>query len=103
MSTKIMNAPELNETHIGSSFDDFLKEEGIFDECNDEAVKEVIAWQLEQAMKEQGLNKTTLARRMHTSRSAVERCLDPENRSLTLQTLQKMAAALGKQLHMELR
>ena len=63
--------------HRGSSFDDFLKEEGLFEECNAEAVKRVIAFQLEKELKKQKLTKTQLAKRMHTSRAAVNRILDP--------------------------
>ena len=73
--------------HIGSSFDDFLQEEGIFEEVNAVAVKRVLAWQIAQAMKAQNLTKTALAEKMHTSRASLNRLLDEEDTSLTLTTL----------------
>ena len=59
--------------HIGSSFDDFLKENNLLDECEASAVKRVLAWQFEQAMQEMKISKTELARRMHTSRAGIEK------------------------------
>lgn len=91
-----------NNPHIGPSLDDFLAEEGIFEEVNDAAVKRVLVWQIEQAMKEQDLSKTAMAERMHTSRAQVDRLLDPHNESVTLQTLQKAARTVGKRLRLEL-
>ena len=91
-----------NNPHIGPSLDDFLVEEGIFEEVNDAAVKRVLVWQIEQAMKEQDLSKTAMAERMHTSRAQVDRLLDPHNESVTLQTLQKAARTVGKRLRLEL-
>lgn len=91
-----------NNPHIGPSLDDFLVEEGIFEEVNDAAVKRVLVWQIEQAMKEQSLSKTAMAERMHTSRAQVDRLLDPHNESVTLQTLQKAARTVGKRLRLEL-
>jgi DNA-binding Xre family transcriptional regulator len=88
--------------HIGSSFDDFLAEEAILEEVNAVAVKRIIAWQIEQAMKKQKLTKTELASRMHTSRAALNRLLDEKDTSLTLTTLTGVAAALGKKLRVEL-
>ncbi|MEI6042963.1 MAG: Fis family transcriptional regulator [Chloroflexota bacterium] len=88
--------------HIGSSLDDFLKEEGIYEDCHTQAVKEVLAWQLENAMKEKGLTKSAMAEQMHTSRVALDRLLDPNNDSVTLQTLIRAAAVVGKQLRLEL-
>lgn len=88
--------------HIGSSFDDFLAEEAILEEVNAVAVKRIIAWQIEQAMKKQKLTKTELAARMHTSRAALNRLLDEKDTSLTLTTLTGVAAALGKKLRVEL-
>ncbi|NWJ94914.1 MAG: XRE family transcriptional regulator [Chloroflexi bacterium] len=88
--------------HIGSSLDDFLKEEGIYEDCHTQAVKEVLAWQLENAMKEKGLTKSAMAEQMHTSRVALDRLLDPNNDSVTLQTLMRAAAVVGKQLRLEL-
>jgi antitoxin HicB len=83
---------------IGSSFEDFLKEEGIYEEVTAHAVKRVLAWQIEQAMKARGLTKSEMARRMHTSRSQLDRLLDPDNDKVLLETIQKAAAAVGKRL-----
>ena len=88
--------------YIGSNFDDFLEEEGVLAEAEAIAVKRVLAFQLEELMKAQELNKTQLAMRMKTSRSALERLLDPENPSVTLLTLERAARALGKSLRIEL-
>jgi antitoxin HicB len=87
---------------IGSSFEDFLKEEGIYEEVQAQAVKEVLAWQIEQAIKTQGLTKTEMARRMQTSRVQLDRLLDPKNTSVTLHTLQRAAAILGKRVRLYL-
>lgn len=88
--------------NVGSNFDDFLEEEGILEEVSAVAVKRVIAFQLTEKMSEKNLTKTELARRMDTSRSALDRLLDPENSSVTLQTLQSAAKALGGRLNVEL-
>ncbi|MFZ3193183.1 MAG: helix-turn-helix transcriptional regulator [Moraxellaceae bacterium] len=88
--------------HIGSDFDSFLDSEGILDEVSAVAVKRVLAWQLEQAMKAQHLTKTEMAKRMHTSRSSLNRLLDEEDTSLTLTTLASAAQALGKRIRIEL-
>lgn len=88
--------------HIGSSFDDFLKEEGIYEEVTTTAIKEVLVWQLEQRRLEQGLSKTELARQMQTSRTQVERLLDPTNTKVQLDTLQRAAKVLGRTLTIEL-
>jgi hypothetical protein len=88
--------------HIGSSFSDFLKEEGIYEEVTAHAVKRVLAWQIEQAMKEQGITKVEMAKRMKTSRAQLDRLLDPENDKVQLDTVQRAAAAVGRKLHMEL-
>ena len=87
---------------IGSSFDDFLNEEGIADEVEAGAVKKIIAYQLQEAIKKEHLTKTDLAVQLCTSRAAVNRLLDPENESITLLTLKKAANVLGKKLHLEL-
>ena len=87
---------------IGSSFDDFLKEEGTYHEIKVSVVKRVLAWQIEQAMKEQGLTKTEMARRMKTSRAQLERFLDPANDKVQLDTVQRAAAAVGRTLRLEL-
>lgn len=87
---------------IGSNFDDFLESEGILAEVESVAWKRVISFQIEQLMEEQKLSKTTMAERMHTSRAAIDRLLDSNNGSATLQTLEKAAIVLGKRLRIEL-
>ena len=87
---------------IGSSFDAFLTEEGMLEECETRAIKELLAMQVDQAMKAEGITKAQMARRMHTSRPALERLLDASNTSVTLHTLQRAAAAVGKRLRLEL-
>lgn len=88
--------------HIGSDFEDFLKEEGILEECDKIAMKRVLAFQIEQEMKQQKITKTKLAKMMNTSRAAIDRLLDITNPSLTLSTLENLASALGKKLKIEL-
>jgi predicted transcriptional regulator len=92
----------MSNSHIGSSFDDFLKEDGIYEEVQAAAVKEVLAWQIDQCRREQGLSKSALAKRMGTSRSQLDRLLDPSNMQVQLDTLQRAAAALGRTLVIEL-
>ncbi|HXN68808.1 MAG TPA: helix-turn-helix transcriptional regulator [Bradyrhizobium sp.] len=87
---------------IGSSFDDFLKEDGIYAEVTPRAIKRVIARQLDALMADEGLSKTELAKRMKTSRAQLDRLLDPENQSVTLATLTRAAHAVGRQLRLEL-
>ena len=87
---------------IGSSFDDFLQEDGIYEEVTARAIKRVIARQLDALMRDQGLTKSALAKRMQTSRAQLDRLLDPENESVTLATLARAAQAVGRQLRMEL-
>ena len=91
-----------DQKYAGSSFESFLAEEGILAECKATAIKRVLAWQLEQTMQNENLTKTDLAARMKTSRSAIARLLDPENTSISLQTMEKAAMALGKQLNIQL-
>jgi antitoxin HicB len=88
--------------HIGSSFDDFLKDEGIYEKVTARAIKRALARQLSGLMKKQGLTKSELAKRMQTSRAQLDRLLDPENESVTLGTLTRAAQAVGRQLKMEL-
>jgi antitoxin HicB len=88
---------------IGSSFDDFLKDEGIHGEVTARAIKRVVARALDRLMKEQGVTKSALAERLQTSRSQLDRLLDPENDSVTLGTLARAARAVGRRLHVELR
>lgn len=94
--------PRTDHQHVGSSFDDFLAEDGLLAEVEAVALKRVIAFQLEQEMKRTGLTKTQLALKMDTSRSAVDRLLDPENQAVTLKTLERAADVLGKRLRFEL-
>ena len=91
-----------NNPHIGSSLDDFLVSEEIYEEVNIAAIKRVLVWQIKQFMEEQELSKTAMAERMNTSRASVDRLLDPENDSVTLHTLYKAARGLGKQLQLAL-
>ena len=92
----------MENKHIGSDFDDFLAEEGLLEQSETVAVKRVIAYQVEQLMAQQNLSKTEMSRRMKTSRAALERLLDPANQSVTLQTLERAARALGKRLQISL-
>jgi predicted XRE-type DNA-binding protein len=87
--------------HIGSSLDDFLKEEGNYEETQALAIKEVVVWQLTEAMKKQSLTKARLATLLKTSRSQVDRLLDP-TRDVTLSTLQRAAALVGRKVQIEL-
>jgi antitoxin HicB len=88
--------------HLGSSLDDLLREDGVLEEFQAKAVKEVIAWQLGEAMKAQKLSKRKLAMMMHTSRSQVDRVLDPSDGNVTLETLQRAAAVVGRKVQVEL-
>ncbi|MEO5374421.1 MAG: helix-turn-helix domain-containing protein [Alphaproteobacteria bacterium] len=88
--------------HLGSSFDDFLAEEGILDESSTVAQKRVLAWQLAEAMKARHVTRAQMAERMHTSRTALNRLLDPDNPSVTLATMGRAAAALGMRLQIQL-
>lgn len=90
----------MNEKYIGSDFDDFLNEEGLLEEAEAVAVKRVLAFQVDELMRAQNLSKTEMARRMKTSRAALERLLDPDNRSVTLNTMDKAARSLGKRLRL---
>jgi predicted XRE-type DNA-binding protein len=92
----------MHERHLGSSFEDFLREEGTLEETTNRAIKRVLARQLQQLMTQQGLSKSEMARRMRTSRPALERLLDPDNEAVTLNTLQKAAKAVGRELRLEL-
>jgi antitoxin HicB len=87
---------------VGSSFDDFLKEDGIYEDVTARAIKRVIARQLDVLMEDQGLSKSALAKKMKTSRAQLDRVLDPDNGSVTLETLTRAARAVGRHLRMEL-
>ena len=88
--------------NIGSSFDDFLKEENILEETQEAAIKRVLAYQIKKAMKENNITKTDMAKKMNTSRCALDRLLDPSNESVTLLTMKKAANAIGRRLKIEL-
>ncbi len=92
----------MNEKNIGTSFDNWLREESIQEEVTAGAIKRVLARQVDAAMEQDGLSKTEMARRMQTSRSALDRLLEPENGSVSLATLQKAVAASGRQVRLEL-
>ena len=92
----------MSDKHIGSNFDDFLEDEGILARTEAVAVKRVIAFQVEQMMKEQNISKTEMSRRMNTSRAALDRLLDPANQAVTLLTLDRAARALGRRLQISL-
>jgi antitoxin HicB len=92
----------MNEQHLGSTLDDFLVEEGLLAEAEAVAWKRVVAYQISQLMREQNVTKAEMARRMQTSRAAVDRLLDPQNESATLITLEKAALVLGKRLQVAL-
>ena len=87
---------------IGSSFDEFLAEQGILRECEEQAIKQILADQIKSAMEKERLTKTAMASRMQTSRRALDRLLDPGNAGVTLHTLQRAAVAVGRQLRLEL-
>ena len=91
----------MSRKHMGSSIDDFLKEEGIFEEAQMQAVKEVVAWQLAEAMKEKKISKNRMAQLLKTSRTQVDRLLDARN-DITLSSLQRAAAIVGRRLTIEL-
>ena len=92
----------MNEKHLGNSLDDFLTEEGRLAEAEAVAAKRVLAFQIAKLMEEQQLSKAEMARRMGTSRAAVDRLLDSDSESATLATLEKAAAALGRRLYVAL-
>jgi antitoxin HicB len=91
----------VSKKHIGSSLDDFLKEEGIYDEAQVKAIKEVVAWQLAAAMKKKNISKVRMAALLKTSRTQVDRLLDPKN-DITLSSLQRAAAIVGRRVSIKL-
>ena len=91
-----------NKGGVGASFDEFLAEQGILAECEEQAIKQILADQIRAAMARERLTKTSMAARMQTSRRALDRLLDPANTAVTLHTLQRAAAAVGRQLRLEL-
>ena len=88
--------------HLGSELNDFLREEGIYEEVTTAAIKKVIAWQLTEEMKKKSITKKRLAELMHTSRAQIDRILDPDKGNVTIETLQRAASLLGRQLRLEL-
>lgn len=91
----------MSKKHMGSSIDDFLREEGRFEESQAQAIKEVVAWQLAEAMKKQKISKKKMATLLHTSRTQVDRLLDPKN-DITLGSLQRAAGMVGRRVSIEL-
>jgi len=87
--------------HTGSNFDDFLEEEKILEEVSAKAHKRLLALQLSDIMQEKNITKTSLASKLRTSRSQLDRILDPENSSITIEVLERVAHAVGKKLHIE--
>jgi len=94
--------PAMKKKNIGSSFDSWLREEGIHEKVSSTAIKRVLARQVEAAMEEQKVSKAEMAKRMQTSRAALNRLLDPNHDAVTLSTLQRAAAALGREIRLEL-
>jgi antitoxin HicB len=92
----------MDKRYLGGDFDDFLRDEGLLEEVEATAAKRVIAMQIADEMRRARLTKSELAQRMKTSRPAVDRLLDPANPSVTLSTLERAAAAVGKKLRLEL-
>ena len=92
----------MKRKNIGSTFDSWLREERLYERVSAVAIKRVIARQVADAMQQKGLTKVEMARRMRTSRAALDRLLDPENNAVTLGTLQKAAAVVGRQVRLEL-
>jgi antitoxin HicB len=103
MAQELNMAKKKKNPHAGSTFESFLKEEGIYEEVTAGAMKRVLAWQIAQAMKKQHVTKSTMAKRMKTSRAALDRLLDAQNTSVTLQTMGRAAAVLGKELSITLK
>ena len=88
---------------VGSTLESLLREEGTYEDVKEQAIKSVLAYKLEQAMKAQNLSKAKMAERMETSRSQLDRLLDPENEGVTLHALKRAAAAVGMRIELELR
>jgi hypothetical protein len=92
----------MTDPHVGSSFEDFLEEEGIRDAAYAHAIRRALAWQIMEAMKAQGWTKSEMAKRMSTSRAQLDRLLDPENDKVQLHVLQRATAALSTIMRREL-
>ena len=93
---------KINKAHVGSSLDDLLIEDGTLDEATAIATKRVLAWEVAQQMEMQKISKAVMAQKLGTSRSSLDRLLDPTNLSVTLQTMSKAARAVGKRLELQL-
>ena len=93
----------MKKKHLGSNFEDFLAEEGILEECRAAAIKFKLAHELQKSMDKKRISKAEIAKRLKTSRSGVDRLLDPENTSITLNTMAKVAHLLGKRIEFALR
>ncbi len=93
---------DVEQGKVGTLFEDFLKEEGIHEEATEQAVKRVLAFQLAEAMKAQKISKVEMARRLQTSRSQLDRLLDPDNDSVTLAVLSRAARIVGREIRLEL-
>jgi antitoxin HicB len=94
---------DIEKGHLGQSFSDFLKEQGTYEETVATSIKRVVAWQLQQVMAEQKITKVEMAKRLDTSRSQLDRLLDPENDKISLSMLSRAASAVGRKLTLELR
>ena len=92
----------MKQEHIGSNFDDFLREEGIFTEVEEIAIKKVFAYKVKAEMKKNKITQEEMAKRMHTKRPTVARALNPANTAITLKTMEKIARALNKKLEISL-
>ncbi|WP_317054530.1 helix-turn-helix domain-containing protein [Roseovarius rhodophyticola] len=93
---------DVEKGRVGQSFDDFLKEQGTFEDTTEVAVKRVLAFQLAEAMKAQGITKVEMAKRLSTSRSQLDRLLDPDHDGVTLSILARAAKAVGRGIRLEL-
>lgn len=86
----------------GPTLESFLEKEEMLEEANAYATKKILAWQISEAMKEQGISKSDMAKKMKTSRSSLDRLLDPDNGSLNLTTMERAATALGRKVMIQL-
>ena len=91
-----------NEKYIGGDFDDFLKEEGIYEEVTKRANKKALVFKILHEMKKQKLTRTEVAKKIGSSRSSLARILDPNNKAVTIEVLERVAAAVGREIHYEL-
>jgi hypothetical protein len=92
----------MKQEHLGSDFDDFLKQDGLLAECEAGALKRVVAWQIAQEMKRRRISRTALAGRMKTPRTSIDRLFADNDSSVSLQLLERAALALGRKLKVEL-